>query len=450
MKFKKAAALFLSLAMAGGMLAGCGGDSASSQPSTNSGANSGSTQAAEPGSEPVTLRFSWWGGDSRHAATQEAIEAFMDKYPNITVKAEFGAWSGWEENVSTQLMSQTAPDLMQINWNWITSYSSDGSSFLDLNTVSDVVDLTQWKQADLDQCTVNGNNLQAVPVALTGRIFYWNKTTFEQAGLETPKTFADLMAAGPVFKEKLGDGYYPMAMGEYDRMIFMVYYLESVYGKPWVTEGKLNYTEAEIKDGLDVLAKMEQEHVIPTLKKIAGDGADSLDKNQNWIDGHYAGIFEWDSSASKFIKAAPESEIVVGEFLSDIGDYQGGFTKVSMAFAISANSEHPREAALLMQFLLGEDEGAKIMASERGVPANQNALKVCTENNLLDANVSEANAKVMEWCQFSLDPLFEDNALKSNPDGVYYKVMAKVSYGELDTAQGAAELVSGITELLNK
>ena len=30
----------------------------------------------------VTLRFSWWGGDARHKATEAACQAFMEKYPN--------------------------------------------------------------------------------------------------------------------------------------------------------------------------------------------------------------------------------------------------------------------------------------------------------------------------------------------------------------------------------
>ena len=36
----------------------------------------------------------------------------------------------------------------------------------------------------------------------------------------------------------------------------------------------------------------------------------------------------------------------------------------------------------------------------------------------------EANAKVIEHCKFPLDPYFEHNDLKANPDGVYYKVWA--------------------------
>lgn len=444
MIFKKAAATAMSLIMAATVFAGC-----AAKPAGGNNAEAALENSAAPGDTPCTIRISWWGGDSRHEATQQAIDKFMEKYPNITVKTEFGAWSGWEENVATQIMSGTAPDLMQINWNWINAYSNDGSSFLDLNKVSDILDLSQYRAADLDQCKV-GENLQALPIALTGRIFYWNETTFEKAGLATPTTFEELMAAGPIFQQQLGDDYYPLVMAEYDRMIFLVYYLESKYGKEWVTDNKVNYTAAEIQEGLDLLAKMEQEHVIPTLKKIAGDGADSLDKNQNWIEGKYAGILEWDSSATKFIQAAPDSTIIVGDFFPDMGEYQGGFTKVSMGFAISASSEHPKEAALLLEFLLNEEEGIHLMGSERGIPANAKALAYCEENGLLNPNVVEANQKVMDWCQFGLDPLFEDNALKSNPDGVYYKVMAKVSYGEIDTATGAQELLDGVTALLNK
>ncbi len=40
---------------------------------------------------------------------------------------------------------------------------------------------------------------------MTGRIFYWNQTTFERAGIEVPKTFRELLYTGEAFKTKLGD-----------------------------------------------------------------------------------------------------------------------------------------------------------------------------------------------------------------------------------------------------
>ena len=53
--------------------------------------------------DPITLRFNWWGGDSRHEKTLKAIEAFEAKYPNITVEAEYEAFNGHEEKISLAL-----------------------------------------------------------------------------------------------------------------------------------------------------------------------------------------------------------------------------------------------------------------------------------------------------------------------------------------------------------
>ncbi len=412
---------------------------------TTDGAASGGAAAS---GEEVTIKFSWWGGDSRHEATQAAVDAFMKKYPNIKVECQFGAWSGWEDSMSTAFYAGTAPDVNQVNWNWISNYSGDGSIFLDMNKVSGTFDLSQYDQSALDQCTVAGE-LQAIPVSMTGRIFYWNKTTFEKAGISTPTSLEELYAAGEAFKTTLGDDYYPLALGEYDRAILLVYYLESVYGKAWVVDNKLNYTAEEITKGLEFIQSLEDKHVIPSIATILGDGAESLDKNPKWMDGKYAGIFEWDSSASKFNSALNEGqELIVGDYFKDFGEYQGGFAKVSLAFAISENTKHPEECALLLNYLLNDPEGTAIMKSERGIPLSKAAFENCKTQGLLNEMVAEANTKVLAWVDYPLDTQFENSKLKGNPDGVYYDALGGLSYKEYTPAEAAQILVDGISEVL--
>ncbi|MGN0512990.1 MAG: ABC transporter substrate-binding protein [Lachnospiraceae bacterium] len=434
-------------------VAACGKNQTNQEQSvTNAqvGNTEGVTLAENDGSyEPCTLKFSWWGGDSRHGATLKAIEAFEKKYPGIKVEAVYGTWTGWEDSMATMFATKTAPDVNQINWNWLTSYSSDGSAFLDLNLVSGVLDLSQYSKEALNQCVVAGE-LQAVPASMTGRIFYWNKTTFDRAGIKIPTTLEELKASGETFKTNLGDDYYPLVLGEYDRMILMVYYLESVYGKPWVENGKLQYSDDEIQKGLEFIQSLEDAHVTPSIKTILGDGADSLDKNPKWMNGTYAGIFEWDSSAGKFSGALQDGqEFVVGDYFTDMGNYKGGYSKVSLGFAISETCQHPKEAAMLLNFLLNEEEGTTLMASERGIPLSSAALETCKSKNLLNEIVAEANAKVLAWVSYPLDPKFESAVLKSK-DGVYYDVMAGLSYKEYSVDEAAAVLIDGINEELNR
>ena len=425
-------------------LAACGG-------SSGGGASSGGG-SGDSGDGQVELKFSWWGGDSRHEATEKAIAAFMEKYPNITVTAEYGAWSGWEEKQALNIMGGNAADVMQINWNWIESYSGNGTNFANLEDYSDVLDLTQFPSESLELCKADGK-LMAVPVALTGRLFYWNKTTFDEVGVAIPTDEASLLAAGQAFAAHDPD-YYPLALGEYDRMIFMVYYLESIYGKPWVQDGQIQYSAEEVQGAMEFIKKLEDSHVIPTLAVLNGDMADSIDKNAKWIDGKYAGILEWDSSASKFEQAVEEStnkpgqEFVIGDFIK-FGDYDGGFTKISMGLSVAASSAHPKEAAMLINFLLNDPEGVEICSTERGIPCSAAAVAVLNEKGLGNELVKEANAKVLGYSKFPLDTKFEHNDLKANPDGIYYKVFGKFSSGDTDAAKAAEDLIKGVNDCLN-
>ena len=187
----------LASTMAAALLAGCGSASRSSDSEATKEAPAAATEAAA-------------ASDSRHEATQNAVKAFMEKYPGINVEVNFGAWSDWETAKAAEYVSGNNPDVQQTNFDWIGKYDGAGDVYLDLNSVSDTLDLTQWSDSDLELVKDVKGNIAGVPVAMTGRTFFWNQATFEKAGLKTPTTLDELLAAGPVFKEKLGDNYYPL------------------------------------------------------------------------------------------------------------------------------------------------------------------------------------------------------------------------------------------------
>ena len=433
---------------AAGLLAACGGSSNSTAASTASSAAAASVAGLS--SDPVTLTMSWWGGESRHNAYQEALKAFSAANSNITVNPTFAAWSGWEDTMSTKFAGGVAEDVCQINWNWLYNYSDNGQTFLDLNSVTDYLDMSQWDDAKLGACNV-ANAQQCVPISMTGRIFYWNMTTFNKAGItEVPATEDDLFAAGKAFQEKLGDDYYPLHLGAYDRMILMVFYLESKYGKDWAdpTTSTLNYTADEIAEGIDFIKSLVDGHVImplPTYYGANGDGA--THQSNEWITGKIAGIFEWDSAASKYQDALDEENkpgFTVGEEIK-FGDYNGGFSKVSMGLAITKTCEHPAEAATLINFLLNEKEGAEIMGSECGLPASKAGLEAAQAAGKIKELVAEANGKVMAFVGFQLDPLFEANDLKANGTGIYQEVFDTVDYDNASGADVVDTLLDGMS-----
>ena len=458
---KKAISLGVAAAMTATLLAGCG-TAASSSAATSEAASTAESTAAESTAEaapseaheinttdPIELTISWWGGDSRHEAYQKALEAFHEKYPNITVSPTYGAWSGWEEKQSTALAADQGSDVMQVNWNWLYQYSPTGEKFVDLREYSDIIDLSQWSDAAKNACIV-ADSLQAVPISMTGRIFYWNMNTFKQAGIEqVPASYDDLIAAGKAFQEKLGNDYYPLAIGQYDRMILMTFYLESKYGKAWVENNECQYSEEEVVDGLNFIKSLEDNHVIPTRPTMIAAGFDSIDKSQEWIDGKYAGIFEWDSSANKYQSAlADNSGFTVGEEIKFGDKANGGFSKVSMGMAITSSCQHPVEAAALINFILNEKEGASIMGTQCGMVCSKAGQEYAKEAGAVNELILEANTKVMAFVDQPFDPCYESTSLKDETNGVYSDVFEGFSYDQYDSAEAAQTLYDGICEAL--
>ncbi len=123
---------------------------------------------------------------------------------------------------------------MQINWPWFPIFSRTGDGFYDINTLSDTFDLSQYPAKELKSTTINGK-LNAIPISLNVPGFYYNTETWKKAGLAFPKNWDDLFAAGKVFKEKLGDEYYPLIFGDQDTFLMVNCYMSQKYNTPMFT-----------------------------------------------------------------------------------------------------------------------------------------------------------------------------------------------------------------------
>ena len=79
----------------------------------------------------VTLRFNWWGSDTRHKLTQQVIDAFQKDHPNIKIKGEYGEWAGYWDKLATTVAANDAPDVIQMDEKYLREYADRGA-LLDL------------------------------------------------------------------------------------------------------------------------------------------------------------------------------------------------------------------------------------------------------------------------------------------------------------------------------
>ncbi|MCD7811817.1 MAG: ABC transporter substrate-binding protein [Ruminococcus sp.] len=395
--------------------------------------------------DECTLRFSWWGGDDRHEATLEAIELWNELHPEITIVAEYGGWDGWTEKVSAQISGNTAPDVMQINYDWLINFSKDGLGFYDLYTL-DNLDLSGYDEETLLFGEVKGH-LNAVTVSMSGRGLFYNSEVYDSIGASYPETWDDLLALGATFESY---GLYPLDLDIQTggtAWYLAVVYVQQTTGREFISmDGDLGFTVEDIKAALDFYKSLEDNHVIRTVQtRTDEDGNAALYQSAEFISGKIAGVLEWGSAIGKYESVLDEGVLESGPLLTDGSGNSGGWMiKPSLLYAISADTEYPDEAAEFMDFLLNNEQCAEILGTTRGIPASSYAFNHLSETGQLDGLAQENSIMLSEADTVNVSPYMELTRMKE----FYNTAIEKVSYNAADTADAAQEMYDSITEYL--
>ena len=336
--------------------------------------------------DQVELRFAWWGGKARNQATLKALDAFEAKYPNIKVKAEYTGWDGFYSRLTTQINSNTEADVIQTNWNWLTLLSKTGDGFYDLNKLSQPIGLDQFSPASLASTTVNGK-VNAIPVSANVMLFYYNAATWKKAGVPLPKSWDDLLKAGPVFKEKLGDNYYPLILTEQDSLLLLNSWVYQGNQKPMVDEKtrKLGWNHDDLVQAFTFYRQLVVAHTVPDSRTMASFGKGIAYEMKPWINGEWGGIYNWNVMyTAESQNLSNPTDLVMGDYPMREGAKDAGqFNKTALMLSISKNTRHPQEAALLINFLMSEKEGVVPVGLERGVPLSKAGAQILRDAGLL-------------------------------------------------------------------
>lgn len=403
--------------------------------------------------QAADLRMSWWGGDSRHLATQDALKYCGEKLGH-TISPEFTGWTGHQEKITTQLAGGTEADIMQINWPWLPLFSQTGEGFADLNNFSDTIDLTQWTDDELATSTVNGR-LQGIPLSITGRVPFFNETTYAAAGLSLPRTWDELHAAGPVFKEKLGELYFPYeasspTQGGLDVRLLITAYLTQKTGKTMIDPETMefNYSVDELVDGLNLYKSFVDDGVVIPWPQVAAGGNLVLNENPEWANGHIAGSYSWDSAYFKIADPLQEGQKLVAAPipLAEGATNDGVYRKPSMLFSISKNSKNQQAAAEVVNCLLNDEGAIEILGTTRGIPASKKALDQLVAAGQIDPEQMAAHQLILESTGPNISPYFEHPQLSQ----AIGDTLEEFAYGQIDAETAADDIIYNVNDVLDR
>jgi oligogalacturonide transport system substrate-binding protein len=336
--------------------------------------------------QPVELRMSWWGGNCRHQATLKALDAFEKSHPDIKVKAEYTGWDGHLSRLTTQMASGTEPDVMQTNWPWLIIFSKNGDGYYDLDKLKAELDLSQYQAQDLQSTTINGK-LNGLPVSVNAPVFYYNDVTWQKAGLAYPKNWEAFFAAGKTFQQKLGNNYYPYTMVDQDVILLLNAYMMQTHRKPMFnSDGTFAWNDGQWDEAFSFVKRLSDDHVLPSPKTLSSYGKGNLYEMKPWINGEWGGLFTWNITIRMFANnMTPPAKLVLGDYVMQPGTEESGvYFKTAQMLSVAKSTKHPKEAAILVNYLLNDPKSVEALGLERGIPLNKAAETQLTEQGLID------------------------------------------------------------------
>ncbi len=341
---------------AGAALAACSGD--------------GGDAGGDISTDPVTLRFTWWGSDARHQRTQQVIDLFKKEHPNITIKGEFKEWNGYWDSLATTVAANDAPDIIQMDELYLASYAERGA-LLDLGTAAKHLSTADFDPNALATGKVDGKQY-AIPVGLSTYAVVVNTDLLAQYKIPLPDdatwTWDDLKAVGAQVSKASGGKVTGVQSWGFDAGGLNIWARQngaSLYDDA----GKVAIPPAVLAAYWQYLADLAKQGIAPPPSvsiERAGAGLDQSGTATNtsafatWWNTQLTSLSAASGQKLKLLRLPGESKAAA----------PGAYYKPSMYWSVSSRSEHPAEAALFVDFLVNKQAAADVLLTDRGVPAN--------------------------------------------------------------------------------
>jgi len=365
--------------------------------------NQGTEKSPEP-PKPVTIRFAWWGGESRHKATTEVLDKFHEKYPHITVQPEYSGWAGYFEKLLTQFAAKSAPDLIQISYTNANEYVMRDQLYPLNDFIKDgVLRVNDLPEASLDMFKID-DKYYAVPsgIMANGYLVY-NKDIFDKHEVPYPGegfTWDDYIeTARKLTKDTNGDGKTDI-WGTAN-----IFGGESVFFKMIYEQGgrlfsddlrKVKFTGPEGVKVWTLAKDLLKEGVVvpPEISASNPPGVDDFRSEKCALSTVLAPAIYADLKFNWGIAKLPKT-----------ADTDIHWTIPSMIYVMNNYSKAPKEAAMLLDYILNDEEAGSILKMERGAPSNKN-IRNNAASSLpeLDKNVINIIDNVAQTSTFSIEP----------------------------------------------
>ncbi|WHY21675.1 extracellular solute-binding protein [Paenibacillus sp. G2S3] len=382
MNLKKRFALLAVPLLLSSMLAGCGGgNNNNSAAATDSATNTPSETkpAAITSAEPVTLRIAWWGGDTRHSYTQQVIDMYEAKYPNVTIEPEYASFDDYWKKLAPQAAANRLPDIVQMDISYINQYGSNGQ----------LEDLKPYLNSQIQVGDVNENVLSTgvinekqfgIPLGVNVLGFQYDPELLKKAGVDSiPENWTWDQYKEIAAKAKSAGLYIDGSMAA---DVFFNYYLRTKGLALYNNDGSaLGYEDdALFTDFFGMLSGLIKDGAVPSQDKLSQNKG--VIEESDIVKGTGIGVWQW-SNQYVALQIAVNRPMALAQMPGPDME-KGLYMQPSMYWSVTSNSKVKEEAAKFVDFWINDPDANNLIKGERGVPISSK-IKESVASQLTDS-----------------------------------------------------------------
>ena len=346
-------------------LAACGGNTASTTGSSETGITMSDIEAALASDTDITLEYWTWRTDIE----QDLIDAFQAKYPHIKVNVTAtGASSDHYTKFQNVVKSgKDIPDVVQLEYDYLPQYAVTGA-LLDFSdpTIEEEMGSLYNEAAWSNSHVADG--LYGTPFDQGPEIMFVRHDVLDQYGIEVPTTWEEFEQAGIALHKADPTKY--MSFIDTTDVRYMAQIIRSSGAIPWTVEGvenvELSLTDDKVKEAVDFIQRLIDEDV---LEPVANK---SDEYNRGFAEGRWAVQFDGCWKGTSFTSQQPQlaggkMEPYVTPAWGDGSDgWITGEVGGSMIAVTSATAKEKRAAAIAFANYLCSDEESVSTVEDMG------------------------------------------------------------------------------------
>ncbi len=346
--------------------------------------------------DPVTLRFMWWGGDERNNATLEVIDQFEALYPNVSIEAEYGGNEGYKEKLVTQLYSGAAADMFQNDPAWFFELVQNGDYFIDYKDYSDYFDISGFDETLLKNYGVYNEKVYAVPTGIAGAAWVVNTTLADKIGLDYKSqiTWDSMIEMGKKVQAYDSSKYYlnldTLRVAE---QIIRPMIMQKT-GHPFIVDEKFarSFDREQLIDVLNYVKLLYESGTVQPAQESA-PFYNATETNTKWIAGDFVAGVGFASTANNLVNAygGENASFIAVQGPLPEGRQNDGFTSAPPQLMATAKTcANPEAATAFWDYFFNSEEAIITLKDLRSVPAIERNRQILNENKLITKVVSDA------------------------------------------------------------